>query len=486
MKDILSQIEMSIQAAEFGRARAYFAQINLKQIPRVHAAAAAALARRAGLISTSLRILNPIVRDARNLLRATESEIASYAFSLHRSGAVHESEKLLAGIGRFQQPESFLYNSIIDISKWNYGAAIPLLKEYVEFESLSNYQRTIGEINLVSAYILEKQLEEASLRLQRLLAQRQQTKLVQGLLLELEVQLYFAKNKYDLVQTKLAQAGRLVEGSLDRVRAWIKQWEIIYQMRVNQKAPAASDVAELNELTWHFNSWELLRGLDLYRIKDQPDYGLHCKLDLGTPYEGFQRRILEYSPYESPLQWVWKSRVCSKRPTRIDLSSGNITLASKSLTMLSPHLLRLLRGVCSDLYRPPKTGALFSALYPNEHFDPFHSPNRVHQAVFRFNDFFKQFRQRFFIKCHNGHYILKTVGDFEIVFHQKTLLKSPARSELEQYRLCAGVSVFRLRDFQQYMRRSKRTAQRLIYQGIQSGIIVKTGSGRQTGYQYTS
>ena len=90
--EIIMEIDRALRSGEVDTARTKLESVAGKKVAREHAAKVGSLARRAGFMGLSLRLLSPIVRPtSRKAVPASAEESAEYALALATIGATEEA-----------------------------------------------------------------------------------------------------------------------------------------------------------------------------------------------------------------------------------------------------------------------------------------------------------------------------------------------------------------------------------------------------------
>lgn len=122
------------------------------------------------------------------------------------------------------------------------------------------------------------------------------------------------------------------------------------------------------------HDWESLREADYFELKIAFNDGLFRALIAGTPHAAYRARVAN----DLGRAWTPSS---SSRFRRLSIPPrGQIAAVVKALPR--------------DRYSPPGIGALFAEIFPQEHFNVFTSPNRVHQLLFRAREWLRDSRTR--------------------------------------------------------------------------------------------
>ncbi len=111
-----------------------------------------------------LEVLNELKKLSRNKISSEFlPALARIANSLLNLGAIEEATECAAKAG--DNAESRLLRAFIGMAKWDYSDALSHLRKYVVSTELTDYQRSVGELNLSAALLSLGQYEEAEAHL---------------------------------------------------------------------------------------------------------------------------------------------------------------------------------------------------------------------------------------------------------------------------------------------------------------------------------
>src|SRR5262249_16869388 len=130
----------------------------------------------------------------------------------------------------------------------------------------------------------------------------------------------------------------------------------------------------------------------------------------GTPYEAFRSRVcaeLDHHPEKSFYLLGAEGTPC------MDITTGKINGEDALDSGRIGH--QLIEVLLRDFYRPVKLCEIFAQLFPDEHFDIFSSPNRVHQLLFRTRHWIEQRQLPFSITEEHGYYTLQRAEEFSFL-----------------------------------------------------------------------
>ena len=485
----LDFIEECIKTGRFSSARQILDKIKVNSMPRSLALRASNLSRRCGKVQKSLKILNPIVRNPGALLPASEEEVADYAFSLHRIGASYEAKKLLEPILGDRIPSALLFRSIIAFSEWDYELAKKMLEKYIESPLISDYQRLLGQSNLVNSYIyLEDFVQAAQLIFEiEAKAKKEKLTLLLNLCNEQRAEMAVSQGYFVEAGKILKVSSASMKDSGDLVNTWVWKWKKIVESKSKKNGllwlqSASNEALDKGE-------WEVSRDIDFYRVKYFNDKSAFEKLVFGTPYKPLLDRLKKVCDFEAPGYYSFglgKGSDAAELEIEWSLLKAfdSQTKSSRDLNFTDINY-KLVGSLLSDFYRPKKWGALFNSLFPEEYYDPFHSVNRLHQILHRFNT--QSFDNGLGLKVvgTDKGCVLRSLEKVNFILKNESFFSnSPQVAKILSHPKFK--TDFCLNDLSSLISGNKRSHQRLIKKLIETGKVVKIGSGRASRYKISS
>lgn len=461
--------------------------LELKRLKRAHFADIANLARRVNLPQLSIRLLHPVLRPVFGESDASDSEKCEYAAALAAIGAHAEADALLKEVDPGRCPSALLFQSFLHIYAWDYRPAAMLLRRFLDAES-APYQKRVAEINLISALINTDALTEATDRLGRLQAQvtREDAALLYGNLLEQRAQIALRRNDDGAAAKHLEESARILEPTGNVSLMYTRKWQAVLSARKDPSRIGLLD--QVKKEAKEFLDWETVRDCDLQRSLILSDRRLFTQVYYGSPHTAYRELILprfsgpppgdEYLLHTRPSGEAW--------PLRLDLYSGELANAKKPL---KPHQLphRFLKALCSDLYRPILLGTLFSRLFPQEHFNPTTSPDRVYQGLRRVRRWCAENDFVFHIDTVGEGYLFRLRGPCTIRYGREFLGQPaavpPAEERLQRLRLHLGDGLFSAKTASEILSLPLRSTNRFVKDSLESGQLVQIGQGAKTKYR---
>lgn len=481
----IEELIVNGKVAEARRALRLWAQ---KKIARPHVLKTANLCRRTGLAPLALRLLNPIVRPkGKSGEKPNDGEKAEYAALLTFIGASEEAVVLLHSIPAQSIPQVLLYEAFALFSQWDYEAAIPVLKRYLDFSSLTPYQRLVGELNLLAALVDERHDEEADTRLTQFLrATEKDFSLLHLNALELSAQLALFREQWKQADHFLERA-RVRLTAPDSTEAFLLQkWTTVgHFLRSEGTGPEYSAMLRLRAEAEKKANWETIRDCDRFLAVRRRDPKLLARVYYGSPYPRFRARLLADfgAGAEIPAEFLWTISKGKEAPGIFDLRDGNWVPKNKSLKV-GQSLHRLMVALASDFYRPLKVAVAHHRLHPQETYHPLSSPPRVYEAIRHLRHWLKRQRVPLEIREFDGFYRLLSDVPVGILIRGETGMGSAPAAFLARFRQHWADRPFSVSEVSGYLKVSKRTALRLLEKMVkEEQTLERSGSGPATRYK---
>ncbi len=477
-------IEEFIRAGDQNKALSLLNCLNLKQIKRSDAYDYARFARRLRHFHLALKILNPIVRPKTpGSSPPKANEIIEYAASIRGLGAPAEALELLNPLDSLLHPEVLLERSFNHFAQWNYSSAVPLLEAYIQSKDIGDYARTIGAVNLCSAYLGSNQFKAAEKVLTQLLDETSQNAYsqlhfnCQEMMAQVQIRLH---KDFEGALVRLNQAMEEYQGQPDDISLlFAKKWRAISSSLLSNEV--SSDFHEVRKQAETFKHWETIRELDFYQAKITGDREKLVYLYFGTPFPSYRQRIINILG-DNVIPIYFSKGSISIEP-KILLETGSIS-GNSDIIPSGSVLHQLLILLNQDFYRPIPLLTLFSKLYPDQHFCPQTSANRVHQNVCRLRKVLSKNQIPLIIEENGGNYQLSSESSVSIVIPKTPLYLD--RVSLLSKKLHSEVKgdSFDTKQACKILNMSKSNVQRLLADASDQDIVIKKGQGRSSYYQF--
>lgn len=453
-------------------------RIKTSDVPRNLILDFARLARRCNQVGLGLRFLRPLMTGKKGLgENATIQEKAEYGVLLQRYGSTSQALKILESLSPAEAPESLLYRSFCHFSKWEYGAALPLLETYVALPSLDSYQRLIGRVNLASVFVVLKMWEPAEKLLSELRAEARSSSSRRLLtnLLELSAQFEILRGEHSLARPWLEEGEGLLRGEDSLDTLFLEKWRGVLKAESGDFTALRSFRAKA-EAKKH---WESLREADLYLMKYTKDVDLCGHLYAGSPLEGYRRRILESAPsgFEPPSEFELGSG-----NSRLDISGG--LWNGREILTKGQKIHLLLQFVLSDFYRPRRMATIFSEIFSDQNFDIFSSPGRVYQIVKRAREMLLEngIPLGLFEEKGNYHFFLPP-GLLKVRLALRKPAANPHEIRLAALEVAFAGREFTAREARELLDLPLTSFHRWMQWALQEGHLVRIGEGSRSRYR---
>jgi len=475
IQELIEHCEGLLRAGQLSEAAAKIKTAGSASIPRHLRMQVANICRRAQQDGMALRILSPVVRsDQPAVMQPKPEEIAEYAASLQKIGAINEAINLLENLDRTQVPSADLYLAFCLFRQWDYEAAIPHLQNYVKAET-DGYKKLVGKVNLAAA-MATSHSPEAHAVLDEAMAEcqaGQHTRLLSNCH-EMRAQLAITAGDFQKAREELTQARKLLPQGFDAF--FVRKWSAIVNSMETKDETFLMNLATAAEQQ---GDWECLRDVDFFRLKLKFDQQLLNRLVFGTPFGAYRARVqrdLNAPASNESFLYGAPGAPCFDAGTG-DFIGGKIKYPGKTLHQLIAILL-------SDFYKPWSLGEIFSQLFPREYYNPFSSANRVHQLLWRLRKWLGDNQIPVRLAEHNGKFNLRIEGNFSFLVPLSRVQTTQHALEIHKIKLLFGSGQwFLLLEVRNRLNMSSATFKRLASWAVRERLFVRAGQGRATIYR---
>jgi hypothetical protein len=444
---------------------------SIAAIPRADKLGYANLCRRTGLISRGLRALHPVVRPQRAPGEpASPRETAEYAALLQRAGATPEALLILNGLDAGKTPQVLLFRAFCHFNRWDYEAAEPGLREYLGL-ALTPYEKTVGQINLASALLVNGKFAEAGALLDELIAGalgRNYGRIAANAL-EMRAQARLSAGGFAAARADLGQAEGLLRAESAQDVQFVHKWNAVGEALENGNlgkllAYRARNVRQ--------GIWENVREADLYllRAKFHPRRFEH--LYFGTPFAGYRARILRTLKTEAPAaRYYLFGR--GEGPVVDAESAGTTSKIQAAIGLL-----------VSDFYRPYSAAGIFSELYSGEFYNIETSPHRVRRLLGRTAGHFRVRGWPLAVVQSGGRFHLKFQGPLRFLVPRDPSARDPNEVRLARLSSQFGTAEwFRARDMREALAMSPSAFKRFAGWARAHDMLERSGATHATYYR---
>ncbi len=131
-------------------------------------------------------------------------------------------------------------------------------------------------------------------------------------------------------------------------------------------------------------------------------------------------------------------------------------------------------------------GLIFSALYPQERFNPLTSVQRIRNSVLRFNQWSESKVQGFQIQIEKGDFFLRSkLPGIGISLQVRPRPRAGWQIHLQHFRKSFGARSFSSSDFAQFFEVTQRTANSILKLTVENKTLLKIGKGSATKYAFS-
>ncbi|NQZ02794.1 MAG: hypothetical protein HRT45_19195 [Bdellovibrionales bacterium] len=395
----------------------------------------------------------------------------------------------LGSLTNHSEAKTILYKAYIHIMQWQYKQSLVYLNEYINRSDISPYERLIAQTNVAAAHIFEGEYESADKVLKLL-----RGKTLQGghsLLfsnayeLSAQVQLAFGENKS--AQEFLDKGFSIAKGG-SSAHLYLEKEQALLKAETSGAEEAIRLLQAVRAKAVDQGVWETIRECDFYTAKfSENEKLLHCVL-IGTPHESYRQRLIRSLKANFELKGSVQfslPRGNVKASTLLHLSDLRLSNTAKPIEKIGSLFHRTLLTLCSDFYRPFRIGTLFSELYPNEHYDPLHSPDRVHQVIRRVRKHLMKYNLEIGIKQKLGLYRLTTPPGLQFVKDLKDHEQTHDSNLVQKLKHHFGQESFSLKQAQALLQVSQSKTYYLI-KPLVDQQLEKISQGPKTRYKFTA
>lgn len=464
-------------------------------IPREFASAFADIAWRISQPLLALKILHHIIFPKNNFNQpATDQEKIIYASALINLGATQEALEIFSSVQENSRPEVLLKKALAHFTTWNYKESIPLLEKYIACNDIPFYKQLIGKVNLAAALIYQTCWQESKSLLLEIQeeSERNGYTLLLGNCFELRAQVEIFQGHFNQALTWLEKSKECLKDEHGDFSLYAEKWISICQCFLSRSPEALQHLNAVKRKAASLLHWETLREIDLFESLIRQDAELAKKVIMGTPFESYRQRVRQL--FDKSDQAMAPQNQLAQRGQYYLILGNSSTLDftfapydkqnSGEALFEKPQLLALYEALTMDFYKPSHVGLLFERIYPEEKFDPFHSPDRVLQLLRRFNKWFIENKVPLRIHMKKSEFMLKAHGETTVqILISRAKKLSKEKGYLSQIKSLFKDRTFSTQQAAESLKVSRRLAKTIITQGLHAGQLIQQGTGRSTLYQ---
>lgn len=422
MKNVSANIGMMdrlIKNAKLKEAHYIFKKFENKKIPRKYLVELCHLARRLNKPYQIIKWLHPYVRSEKsNIPKATEAELSLYVIGLARIGAYKEGSEILKQLDQ-NTPDVILSLAQLNVYQWRYTENIRILKRYLKHLDKKSYSYHMIQVNLFASLVADSRWNQADTLKQELLNIKEtlSTPLLKSNILEIYAQSQIQRGQYQKALASLQEAAKILKFTNSPYELFIEKWSLIIKM-LTQRSYKAAAMRQVQQKAIFQSDYETLRDLDFYQALATKDLDLFIHVYRGTRFTNYRKKMIKIFQPNCSLRTITQKKTFSftlqKKPThrmrtlpkRIKGGQDNLLhddhkksilyerVATDEITSkqdssletldfsqlsLRPLGKKMLKTLLSDFYHPIQLGEMFRALYPNEHFHPVTSKDRLYK-----------------------------------------------------------------------------------------------------------
>lgn len=474
------ELDNLIRAGDITAARKILSELERPRVPREFLLPFSALARRVELPELALTLLNPIVRSSKPLSEpATDDEKAEYAASLVKIGAHPEAISLLEDLNTAECPSALLYHAFALIAVWDYAGASQILRKFLDHAKAEPYWRTVARVNLASCLVSERECAEAGAIIDDLLMQTENEKLtlLNGHLHELKAQNFIQQKDYAGARGFLEVAEKKLAKTDSRFSVFVTKWKAVADLLEQGATPTGLQVlSRVRAEAASKTHWETVRDCDRIRALLTHDQALATRIFFGTPFSSFRAKLKSDwgERLELPGLYEWSEGKVSSKHKILDLAGGS-ELKDGSV------LHKLISALSSDFYRPFRLAAIFSAVYPEEFFNPTSSVLKVHQIINRLRKWLAA--ENLPIKVEEAQAFYRLVLSENATVRLRNPDQASGDPLFERLAgMFAATGQCNTQQVADTLEVSSSSALRLIKRWLEEGKLLKQGAGKQIVY----
>jgi hypothetical protein len=490
----LHELDLLVRAGEFAAARELFSSINRVELSQEDFPLYANIAWRIGEAEQGLRLLASNVRQADKIAKACDNQsLSEYANCLTALGCTQEALALLKSRQQKSDKKLFTDTWLLQaqafalIAEWEYENALQCLEVILTLRELPSYQNRVAEVNLLACLVflehwdlaLEKLLEKLADKNNPLSPRLRMN--LQGLLL----QTYVMTERWQEAQVMLANTN-IGEFSAPDVLI-IEKWHAVLKARMRNTH--TDELYSIRAKAKKAGRWEIVRDCDFHIATITGNKIFFQRVYFATPFKSFREKIARHFQvkFDIPASFdYWlqaENSITEEQPKfELNIAEGRLGDLQLKLGMSNHALLKLLSF---DLYKPQSLGGLFHGLFSNEYYDPVNSPNRIHQQIKSLRAVFTENKLPLQISEESSRYQLKALVLTAIRLNRTAQIRPAYQTRLAIIRPLLG-DQFTKSDVVAQLKCSAKTAQRILTEGIESGLCLKSGQGKATKYIWKS
>lgn len=456
---------------------------KIKEIPRHYLAKTANLAIRSGQPLWALNKLHKYVHlDQETNMEAHRAELMSYAHALYFLGSTQSARQILEQ-NLFSNDEialSHLANSYIH--DWNYSPAAEIFQRLLNMgkNQMTAYQFKVMQTNFAASLISCGRYSVAQSVLQEIcdFCLLNDHKLLLGNIYELMGQVLFFQKNYVAAQESFQKSLATFVDQAGVYALFSKKWLLIADLALGKKPIEIEDKCQLIlQQADKFELWDIRRDLDFFKGVFSNDSELIKYVVNGSikNYSNLRMQFFDQQPSFSNL--VNFVPHCDRQ----EKEKLTIVINEK----MTDTTRNIFFALTSDFYAPLKMGRLFELVYPGEVFSPKTSAARVMKALKRLDSYFVEMNLPLRVQFCKSNFRLIAKHPCRVQF-LRPKNNNQLLLELHPLNVRFADRKFTSQDAASVIGKSIATTQRLLKAALLEGVLVSSGKGRSTCYQFAS
>ena len=448
---------------------------------------AARLYFRAGMLQRVLKLLNPAIYPEKKVVKpATDVEKALYAASLVGYGSLQEAEQVFNSAKNQKTFAILFQRSFLHFrqARWIEGKAEVLhLEKVLEQKGLltTRWKFFLSTSLIITAIHGDKDYKAASLLL------KWARTAVKDDFQDRKLNVFQLSIQNELFLGTLKRAGELIAEarghynpkSKSNMVLLLRQWEAMYRFRCGGTKRAF--IKTMDELADGFqanNHWSFRTYCFFYRAVETRDWDLLHQLYFSSDIAGFRELVVEELPKSHPVPQKYALKLLN--PTKKDPLIDTTSCGLKGGQILD----RLFHALANTRLRSIHLVELHHYLYPGGHYNPFSSPNQIHQAIIRLRQWFLDKKYPLTISQKNGYYSLIATSPCTLTLHQE-IPETQSDRLLDTLENQFKRRPFSAREASAHSNHSPRTVGRALREAVLAGVLQKEGAGPSTRYAFS-
>lgn len=471
-RELLKSLDAAIKAGQAQAAIKELAKTRLSQIPDDLRLDYARLFRRCGLWEEGLSLVSKRMQE-----NPSAGEIAEYGILLLRAGATDEAALILNRADASVAPEALQYRALVEMTRWEFDRAIPLLEQFIAKEN-SSYSALVAKVNLASCYVESHAFELAKSLLGEVLQETSTQKLfrLHCTSLAFRAQMHLYQKDYAAAQSDIEAGKALVENAATTDHLLFRKWSLILE---SIETKSVKPLIELRHLATAAKAWEDLRLADLFELRVKYTHEKFLHLIFGTPYEGF-RKLLSREMGALPDRDTFY--LGEKSAPRFDVRTGKMD--DREILPAGGKIHQLFEILLRDFYQPRRIGALFTELFPGEYFNIETSPKRTHAVLVRARKWLRKEAIPVTIDETEGFFSFRIHGHFSFRIPLIRKTASVLDIYLDQAAQASLPKAFSASQLKDKLQVSRHTVQRIVQHGLETKRLIRDGEGPRTKYSF--